>query len=58
LRIIERERVMTLETTDVVDIVLKPEDGKITLVVVDAGTTPDPRERYELLLKKLGTHVA
>jgi len=51
------ERAMTLEKTDVVDIVLKPQDGEITLVVVDAGTTPDPQERYALLLKKLGTYV-
>jgi hypothetical protein len=55
---IERERAMTLEKTDVVDIVLKPQDGKITLVVVDAGTTSDPQERYALLLKKLETYVA
>jgi hypothetical protein len=48
---------MTLEKTDVVDIVLKPQDGRMTLIVVDAGTTPDPHERYALLVKKLGAYV-
>jgi hypothetical protein len=48
---------MTLEKTDVVDIVLKPQDGRMTLIVVDAGTTPDPQERFALLVKKLGAYV-
>jgi hypothetical protein len=48
---------MTLEKTDVIDIVLKPQNGKLTFIIADAGTTPDPPSRYNLRLQTLRTYV-
>ncbi len=48
---------MPLEKLDTIDMVLKPKDDQIVLVITDAGVTTDPGERYDLLLKKLGSYV-
>lgn len=46
-----------LEESDRIDIVTKSPDGKLTLVITDAGLTPDPEQRLEKLLSKLRTYV-
>ena len=46
-----------LEESDRIDIVTEAKDGKLTLVIADAGLTPDPKERLEKLLSKLRTYV-
>ena len=45
---------MPLEDTDVIDIVLNPNaDGKVELVIMDAGVTTDPRRRTKLFQDKV-----
>src|SRR6478672_6308531 len=50
---------MPLEDLTCIDLVLKPgEDGKVGLVITDAGITTDPEQRYELFLKKVQGYVS
>lgn len=49
---------MPLEEPDVIDIIAKVKDGRLLLIITDSGATPDPDERYALLLSKLRTYVA
>ncbi len=48
---------MGLENPDVIDIIIKPEAGKLELVITDAGLTPDPGERLQKLIAKLKSYV-
>ncbi len=48
---------MMLEQTDRIDVIAKTPDGKLLFVITDAGLTPDPEERFRLLLAKLSTYV-
>ncbi len=48
---------MPLENPNVIDMITKPKNGKLELVVTDAGVTTEPRERFEKLLSKLKTYV-
>ena len=44
---------MPLEDTEVIDIILAPnEAGKVCLIITDAGVTPEPKRRFELLREK------
>lgn len=48
---------MALEDTDQIDIVTAPDaDGKVELVIVDAGVTTKPKLRRELLLEKVNLY--
>lgn len=48
---------MTLEDPSRIDIVTREKDGRIALVIVDAGVTTDPQERFDMLLSKLKAYV-
>ncbi len=47
---------MTLEETDRIDITAT-KGNKMELVIIDAGLTTDPRERFDKLVDKLKTYV-
>ncbi len=49
---------MPLEDPSAIDIVAKTKDGRILLIITDAGLTTDPEERLELLQAKLKAYVA
>ncbi len=49
---------MPLEETDRIDISTTTEDGKVQLVITDAGITTDPVKRLNLLIEKLKTYVS
>lgn len=49
---------MPLEHSDRIDIVAQPAPGRIDLIIVDAGTTEDPDQRFQLLVAKLQTYIA
>lgn len=49
---------MTLEKTDTIDIITKPQDGRVGLIIVDAGVTTDPEARFLRLMAKLKTYGA
>ncbi len=45
---------MPLEDPDVIDIVLRPDaDGKVCLIITDAGVTTEPARRYALFREKV-----
>src|SRR4051812_22127140 len=49
---------MPLEDLTQIDITLNPDkDGKIGLVITDAGITTDPAERYNLFVQKVKAYV-
>ncbi len=48
---------MALEDPEVIDMIGRPEPGKIELVITDGGQTTDPAERIDALLAKLRTYV-
>jgi hypothetical protein len=48
---------MPLEETDVVDVITSGPEGRLSLIVIDAGLTEDPEERYALLAAKLRTYM-
>ncbi|HEV2293182.1 MAG TPA: DUF6572 domain-containing protein [Tepidisphaeraceae bacterium] len=48
---------MALEDPNVVDLVTRPGAEQIRLVIVDAGVTTDPDERYGAFLAKLRSYV-
>lgn len=48
---------MTLEESYRIDIVTKTDEGKISLVITDAGLTTDPQERFAKLIAKLKAYV-
>lgn len=47
-----------LEEYDKIDTITKSDDGTMQLVIMDAGLTEDPDERYGHLINKLRTYVA
>jgi hypothetical protein len=47
-----------LEEYDKIDTITQADDGTIQLVIMDAGLTEDPDERYGHLINKLRTYVA
>jgi len=47
-----------LEEYDKIDTITKSDDERIQLVIMDAGLTEDPDERYGHLINKLRTYVA
>lgn len=49
---------MPLEDTEHIDIITRSEDGKVMLVITDAGITTNPDERFNMLIEKLKTYVA
>ncbi len=49
---------MPLENPEVIDIILKPVQNKLKLVITDAGVTTDCEERMNLFVAKLRTYVA
>jgi hypothetical protein len=48
---------MTLEEANTIDIITKPKNGKMMMVITDAGVTTDPQERLEKLIAKLRSYV-
>lgn len=46
-----------LEESDKIDMAVATPDGKLMLVITDAGITADPDQRFALLLAKLGSYV-
>lgn len=48
---------MTLAKTATIDAVTQQETGKLTMVIVDAGTARDDEDRYQQLLAKLRTYL-
>jgi hypothetical protein len=48
---------MPLEDLTQIDLVTQDADGKINLIITDAGITTDPVERLELLRQKLGLYA-
>lgn len=45
---------MPLEDPDVIDIILRPDaDGKVCLIITDAGVTTEPARRYALFREKV-----
>jgi hypothetical protein len=49
---------MTLEEANTIDIITKPQDGRVGLFIVDAGITTDLEARFLRLMAKLKTYVA
>ena len=49
--------ILALEDPNTLDIVLKPKDGKLTLIITDAGLTIDSQERLNKLITKLKSYV-
>jgi len=47
-----------LEEYDKIDTIAKSDDGSMQLVIMDAGLTENPDERYDHLMNKLRTYVA
>jgi hypothetical protein len=48
-----------LELPNVIDIILQAEaDGRVVLVITDAGVTTDPAQRMDCLMKKLKAYVS
>ncbi len=48
---------MTLEEPNKLDIIGKTKDGKIFLVITDAGITTNPDERFQRLIMKIQSYV-
>jgi hypothetical protein len=45
---------MPLEDPNVIDIILRPDaEGKVCLIISDAGVTTDPASRYALFRQKV-----
>jgi hypothetical protein len=49
---------MSLEELDRIDIVTKTNDGRLNLVITDAGITTDPGDRFAKLIEKLKTYIS
>jgi len=48
---------MPLEDPNTIDIITKPKNGKMELIITDSGTTTDPNERLQRLIAKLKSYV-
>jgi len=46
-----------LEDAEQIDIITQANDGKLILVITDAGITTDPDDRFAKLIEKLKTYV-
>ncbi len=46
-----------LEDTGRIDMVAEDRDGKVMLVITDAGTVENPDQRFTLLAEKMKTYV-
>ncbi len=48
---------MPLEDPTCIDAITRSDDGRVGLVIFDAGNTADPVARFQRLLEKIGTYV-